>query len=384
MRRVYLDYAATTPVEVRVAALMSRCLSTDGLFGNASSHLYSYGREAADALEAARSEVATLIGCKISEVVFTSGATESDNAAIKGIAASSATLGKHIITMASEHKAVLMSCKSLERVGWRVSYLRPDGDGNLRIDELRGALRPDTALVSIMHVNNETGVIQDLARVSEVVRESNALLHVDAAQSVGKLPVSFESLGADLMSVSAHKFYGPKGVGALVVGSRAYERLVPLIDGGGQESGLRSGTLANHQIVGLGEACRVARAEQLRELEKVAELRSRLINRVVADTGAIVNCSGAVTYPGILNMSFLDIDAFALLNALSDVAASAASACTTGTLEPSHVLRSMGIEGDRLYGAVRFSFGRFTTVEDIDFASERIAEEVRRLRAIAA
>lgn len=384
MRRVYLDYAATTPVDARVADSMSRCLTTDGIFGNASSHLYSYGRESADAVEAARSNVAALIGCKASEVVFTSGATESDNAAIKGIAAASNIPGKHIITMASEHKAVLMSCKSLERTGWRVSYLRPDGEGNLRIDDLRGALRPETALVSIMHVNNETGVIQDLARVSEVVRKSNALLHVDAAQSVGKLPTSLELLGADLMSISAHKFYGPKGVGALIVGGRARERLIPLIDGGGQESGLRSGTLPTHQIVGLGEACRIACAEHPRDLGWVTDRRDRFISRVVADTGAIVNCSGAPTYPGILNMSFLDVDAFALLNALNDVAASAASACTTGTLEPSHVLRAMGIEGDRLYGAVRFSFGRFTTPEDIDFASGRIVEEIKRLRALAA
>lgn len=384
MRRVYLDYAATTPVDARVATLMSRCLTTDGLLGNPSSNLHSYGREAADAVEAARSDVATLIGCMKSEVIFTSGATESDNAAIKGIAAASNIPGKHIITMASEHKAVLTSCKRLEQTGWRVSYLRPDCEGNLRIDELREALGPDTALVSIMHVNNETGVIQDLARVSELVHQSNALFHVDAAQSIGKLPVSFGLLGPDLMSVSAHKFYGPKGVGALIVGGRAREKLIPLIDGGGQESGLRSGTLPTHQIVGLGEACRIARAEHPRELGWVTDLRDRFIGRVVADTGAIVNCTGAATYPGILNMSFLDIDAFALLNALRDVAASAASACTTGTLEPSHVLRSMGIEGDRLYGAVRFSFGRFTKPEDIDFASERIAEEVKRLRALAA
>jgi cysteine desulfurase len=384
MKRVYLDYAATTPVDPRVADAMSRSLRIDGLFGNASSQLYSYGIEASQAIEVARREVAQLVGCRASEVVFTSGATESDNAAIKGIAGSHRISGKHLITMASEHKAVLMSCKSLEHAGWQVSYLRPDEEGKLRINELRSALQADTALVSIMHVNNETGVIQDLDLVSEIVHESNALLHIDAAQSVGKLPISFESLRADLLSVSAHKMYGPKGAGALIVSSRARESLVPLIDGGGQESGLRSGTLANHQIIGMGEACRIARAELENDLERVTGLRAQLIDRVCAATGAIVNCDGARTYPGILNISFLDIDAFALLNALRDIAASAASACTTGTLEPSHVLRSMGIEGDRLYGAVRCSFGRFTTAMDIDYASERIVEEVSRLRSIAA
>jgi cysteine desulfurase len=363
---------------------MSRCLTADQLFGNASSHLYSYGREASEAIESARREVAHLVGCRVSEVVFTSGATEADNAAIKGIAGAAGIPGRHVITMASEHKAVLMSCKRLEGAGWQVSYLRPDGEGKLRIDELRSALRLDTALVSIMHVNNETGVIQDLELISELVHESNALLHIDAAQSVGKLPVSFESLGADLLSVSAHKFYGPKGAGALIVGGRARERLAPLIDGGGQESGLRSGTLANHQIVGMGEACRIARAELEYDLERVTGLRGQFIDHVCAATGAIINCDGGMSYPGIANISFLDIDAFALLNALRDVAASASSACTTGTLEPSHVLRSMGIEGDRLYGALRFSFGRFTTLEDIDYAGNRVAEEVARLRALAA
>jgi cysteine desulfurase len=384
MNCIYLDYAATTPVDARVADAISRCLSIGGLFGNASSHLYSYGLEASEAVEAARQEVANLVGCRTSEVVFTSGATEADNLALKGIAASHRNPGKHLITMASEHKAVLNSCKSLERAGWRVSYLRPDAEGHLRIDDLRGALRDDTALVSIMHVNNETGAIQNLGNIGEVVRASNALLHVDAAQSVGKLSMSFQSLGVDLMSVSAHKFYGPKGIGALIVGGRAREILVSQIEGGGQEFGFRSGTLATHQIVGLGEACRIAQAEQVIQLERTAELRDRFVGRVVAETGAIVNSTIESTYPGIVNMSFLSIDAFALLNALHEVAASAASACTTGTLEPSHVLRSMGIEGDRLYGAVRFSFGRFTTPDDLDFASGRIAQEVSRLRAMAA
>ena len=383
MNPVYLDYAATTPVDPRVAEVMSRYLTVEGVFGNPSSHLYTSGREALEAVEAARAEVGSLVGCRVADVIFTSGATEADNLAIKGIA-SPGNPGRHVITMASEHKAVLVSCKRLEQAGYRVTYLRPDGDGNLRIDELRSALRDDTALVSIMHVNNETGVVQDLASISEVVHRSSALLHVDAAQSVGKIPVSFESLGVDLMSISAHKLYGPKGSGSLIVGSRARERLVPLIEGGGQESGLRSGTLATHQITGLGEACRIARSESAHELVRIAELRGRFLDRLVADTGALINCADAKTYPGIMNLSFLDVDAFALLNALHDVAASAASACTTGTLEPSHVLRSMGIEGDRLYGAVRFSFGRFTTPEAIDLASERIAGEVKRLRSLAA
>jgi cysteine desulfurase len=383
-RRVYLDYAATTPVDLRVADAMSRCLTSDSLFGNPSSHLYSYGQEASQAVEGARREVSELVGCRVSNVVFTSGATEADNAAIKGIASSNHIPGRHLVTMASEHKAVLMSCKNLERSGWRISYLRPDLEGRLRVDELRAALTSDTALVSVMHVNNETGVIQDLQRISEVVHQTEALLHVDAAQSVGKIPVSLESLDVDLLSVSAHKFYGPKGVGVLVVGDRAREMLVPQIDGGGQESGFRSGTLATHQIIGLGEASRIARAEMKPDLERIADLRCRFIDRVAAKTGAILNSGGTTTYPGILNISFPHVDAFVLLNALADVAASAASACTTGTLEPSHVLRSMGIEGDRLYGAVRFSFGRFTTQEHIDFACCRLTEEIRRLRDLAA
>jgi cysteine desulfurase len=382
--RVYLDYAATAPVDPRVADVMSRFLTIDGVYGNPSSHQHSYGREAEEAVDGARLEVASLIGCNVNEVVFTSGATESDNAAIKGIAAFQDVPGRHIVTMASEHKAVLMACKSLERVGWQVSYLRPDGDGNLKIDDLRAAMRESTALVSVMHVNNETGVIQDLARVSEVVHQSNALLHVDAAQSVGKLPLRFGSIGVDLMSVSGHKFYGPKGIGALIVGGRARGRLVPQIDGGGQEFGFRSGTLATHQIVGFGEACRIACTNLSEEIERLARLRQCFLDRVQADTGAVVNCDGASTYPGIASVSFLDVDAAALLHALSDVAASTASACTTGTLEPSHVLRSMGIEGDRLYGTVRFSFGRYTTPEELEFAARRVGEEVGRLRELAA
>lgn len=371
-------------MDPRVAAVMSRCLTSDELFGNASSHLYTYGFEAANAIAVARAEVASLMGCTDKEVIFTSGATESDNAAVKGIAASEDLPGKHIVTMASEHQAILRSCKSLERMGWRISYLRPDDEGRLRSDDLRSAICDETALVSIMHVNNETGVVQDIGMVSDMVHKSNALLHVDAAQSVGKLPLSFDTTAVDLISVSCHKFYGPKGVGALVLRKRASERFVPLLDGGGQEFGLRSGTLPTHQIVGMGEASRISRIELNRDLARTTELRERFVDRIVEKTGALVNCLGAPTYPGIVNLSFLEVDAFTLLHALADVAASAASACTTGTLEPSHVLRSMGIEGDRLYGAVRFSFGRFTTVEDIDYGSERIAEEVNRLRSLAA
>ncbi len=382
MKSIYLDYAATTPVDPRVAAAMSRCLTLDGIFGNPSSDQHSFGLEALGAVDEARRHVAKLLNCGVGDVVFNSGATESDNAALKGVAA--ATTGKtgHIITMASEHKAVLASCKNLQRLGWEVSYLRPQEDGSLALGDLRAALREDTALVSIMFVNNETGAIQDIAKIRDLLGSSSALLHVDAAQAVGKIPVDLGDLGIDLTSVSAHKMYGPKGAGALIVGDRARRRLSPQMDGGGQEFGLRSGTLATHQIVGFGEACRIAYDESPSDLRHVTALRDRFLGHLHREGTVVINGDLDRSYPGIVSVSYLDIDAVALLHATPGIAASTTSACTSGTPEPSHVLRAMGIEGDRLYGAVRFSFGRFTTPEDVDAAAERLLSELRRLREI--
>ena len=275
MKSIYLDYAATTPVDPRVASAMSRCLTLDGIFGNPSSDQHSFGLEAFSAVDEARTHVAKLLNCDVGDVVFTSGATESDNAALKGIAAATTGKTRHIITMASEHKAVLATCKNLQRLGWEVSYLRPQEDGSLALGDLRAALREDTALVSIMFVNNETGAIQDIAKIRELLSSTSALLHVDAAQAVGKIPVDLGALGIDLTSVSAHKMYGPKGAGALIVGDRARRRLVAQMDGGGQEFGLRSGTLATHQIVGFGEACRIASDESPSDLRQVTALRDR-------------------------------------------------------------------------------------------------------------
>lgn len=380
---IYLDYAATTPVDPAVAASMARFLTTEGDFGNPSSVFHAHGRRAHEAVEDARGQVAALVGAAPGDVIFVSGATEADNLAIKGLAKGLRGRGRHIVTMATEHKAVIEPCRALERAGYDVTYLRPAQSGLLTEEELRAAIRPDTVLVSVMHINNETGVIQDVRRLAEVVKESQALFHVDAAQSAGKLPIDMGEVPMDLLSLSAHKFYGPKGIGALVARAHVRLALVPLIEGGGQEGGLRSGTVPTHQIVGLGEAARIAFRRQDLDLEHVTALSRAFLDELARIAPFELNGSRTDWYPGIVSASFDGVDAFAVLNALPDVSASASSACSTGTLEPSHVLRAMGIEGDRLYGAVRFSFGRFSGLAEVRAAAGRVGAEVNRLRELA-
>jgi cysteine desulfurase len=381
---IYLDYAATTPVDPTVAEAMWRVLTLQGEFGNPSSVFHGHGRRAAAAVEHARAQVAALVGAEPTEVIFVAGATEANNLAIKGIAHQGSARGQHVVTMATEHKAVVEPCRTLERAGYEVTYLLPESDGLLDPAKLHEAIRESTVLVSIMHVNNETGVVQDLQALSAVVKQTPAYLHVDAAQSGGKLPINLKQVPIDLLSLSAHKFYGPKGIGALIARGRARSGLVPLIEGGGQEGGLRSGTLPTHQIVGMGEAAKVAAQRRIDELVEVTALSAAFLDELSLTTAFEVNGSRADWYPGILNISFDGVDAFAILNALTDVSASASSACSSGTLEPSHVLRAMGIEDGRLYGAVRFSFGRFLALPDVRRAARRVGEEVNRLRDLAA
>lgn len=381
---IYLDYAATTPVDPAVFQAMVPFLQADDGFGNPSSTMHGHGRRAQEAVEQARSSIAQLLRCSLGEIIFTSGATESNNTALKGVARARRDAGRHIVTMATEHKSVLEPCKTLEADGFEVTWLRPDASGLLDPNDLKDAIRDDTVLVSIMHVNNETGVIQDLKALADIVKRTRAVFHVDAAQSAGKLPIDWSALPIDLLSISAHKFYGPKGIGALVRRRRAGISIAPLIEGGGQESGLRSGTLPTHQIAGLGEAARVAAREMMNDGKHAERLRQAFLEELGSFVPFTVNGDEDHLIPAILNLSFLGLDAFAVLNALPDVSASASSACTTGTLEPSHVLRAMGIEGDRLYGAVRFSFGRFTAEEDVRRAARRVGAEVQRLSELAA
>ena len=381
---IYLDYAATTPVDPTVAEAMSRVLALQGEFGNPSSVFHGHGRRAAAAVERARAQVAALVGAEPAEVVFVAGATEANNLAIKGVAQQVRACGRHIVTMATEHKAVIEPCRTLERVGYEVTYLRPDSDGLLDPAKLQAAMRANTVLVSIMHVNNETGVVQDLSALAAVVSQTPAYLHVDAAQSGGKLLINLKQMPIDLLSLSAHKFYGPKGIGALIARGRVRSELVPIIEGGGQEGGLRSGTLPTHQIVGMGEAAKVAAERRKDELAEVTALSAAFLDELSRTTDFEVNGSRTDWYPGIVNVSFEGVDAFVILNALTDVSASASSACSSGTLEPSHVLRAMGIEDGRLYGAVRFSFGRFLALPDVTRAARRVGEEVNRLRDLEA
>lgn len=381
---IYLDYAATTPVDPAVAEAMSQALTHQGDFGNPSSVFHAHGRRAAAAVERARAQVAALVGAERADVIFVSGATEANNLAIKGIGRRVTAHGRHIVTMATEHKAVMEPCRTLERNGYEVTYLRPDRNGLLDPASLQAAMRADTLLVSIMHVNNETGVVQDLSALAAVVKQTSAYLHVDAAQSAGKLSLDLTQIPIDLLSLSAHKFYGPKGAGALIARGRARSELSPLIEGGGQEGGLRSGTLPTHQLAGMGAAAEIAAKRRDGDLVHIAGLSSAFLDELSRIVAFEVNGSRTSWYPGILSVSFEGIDAFAILGALHDVSASASSACSSGTLEPSHVLRAMGIEGDRLYGAVRFSFGRFLSELDVRRAAQRVGEEVTRLREMAA
>jgi cysteine desulfurase len=383
MSGVYLDYAATTPVAPTVAARMAECLTLEGAFGNPGSTSHEYGERASELVEAARSEVAAAVGAQAADIVWTSGATESNNLAIFGVAHYYRGAGQHIVTALTEHKSVLDPCRELERRGWRVTYLAPDRDGALDPAQVAAALTPETVLVSLMQVNNETGVIQDIAAIAALcARSGRARLHVDAAQSVGKCPIDFGALGIDLMSLSAHKAYGPKGAGALAVSRRRGVHLTPLVYGGGQERALRSGTLATHQAVGMGAAFALAAAALEPELERVARLKERLWHALRALGGVYLN-GGARGVPHLLNVSFDGVEGESLLAAVSPyIAVSTGSACTSASREPSYVLRALGRDDRLAESSLRFSFGHFTRESDVEAAAGAVTRAVTRLRRL--
>jgi cysteine desulfurase len=377
---VYLDYAATTPVDPRVAAVMTQCLTMDGNFGNPASRSHIYGWQAEEAVERARGQLADLIQADPREIVWTSGATESDNLALKGIAHRHQDQGKHLITSCIEHKAVLDSCAQLQREGFEVSYLQPTAAGIIEPEQVAGAIRQDTILVSLMHANNEIGTLTDIARVGAICRQHGVLFHVDGAQSVGKLAIDMGHLPVDLMSISAHKMYGPKGIGALYVRRVPKLHLEAQIHGGGHERGMRSGTLATHQIVGLGEAARIAGEALVAESIRIGQLRDRLWQGIQTLGEVYLNGDFVQRLPGNLNVSFAGVDGESLLIALKDLAISTGSACASASIDPSYVLQGLGLSQDLALSALRFSPGRYTNEEDIDFAVECIQQAVSRLR----
>lgn len=380
---LYFDYAATTPVDPVVAEKMMGCLTQDGLFGNPASRSHKYGWQAEEAVDVARHQVADLINADAREIVFTSGATESDNLAIKGAAQYYSAKGKHIITLKTEHKAVLDTCAQLEKEGFEVTYLDVGSDGLLDMDLFRSALREDTVLVSVMLVNNEVGVIQDIAAIGQLCRENGTLFHVDAAQASGKVSMDMAELPVDLMSLSAHKMYGPKGIGALYVRRTPRVRLLAQMHGGGHERGMRSGTLPTHQIVGMGVAAEIARNELELEPSRVKNLQQRLWKGVSQLEGVTLNGSDQQRVPHITNISFAGVDGELLLMALKDLALSSGSACTSASVEPSYVLRALGVEHELAMSSLRFSIGRYTSEDDIDSAVELIHRTIGTLRGAA-
>ena len=380
---IYLDYSATTPVDPRVAEAMCDCLTPDGTFGNPASRSHQFGWEAEKLTDAARNNVAALVNADPREIVWTSGATESDNLAIKGVAHFYKKRGKHIVTVKTEHKAVLDSCRQLEREGFEVTYLDVEPNGLLDLDKFRAALREDTILASVMHVNNEIGVIQDIAALGEICRENKVIFHVDAAQSAGKLEINLQELKVDLMSFSGHKIYGPKGIGALYVRRKPRIRLEAQMHGGGHERGLRSGTLATHQIVGIGEAFRIAGEEMAAENERLLVLRNRLWDGFKDMEEVYINGDLDNRIPGNLNVSFNFVEGESLMMALKDIAVSSGSACTSASLEPSYVLRALGREDELAHSSLRFTIGRFTTEEEIDWVVNKVREQVGRLRELS-
>ncbi len=378
-----MDYSATTPVDKRVAERMARYLTMEGDFGNPASRSHYYGWQAEKAVDKARAQVASLVGADPREIVWTSGATESDNLAIKGIAHFYHKRGKHIITLKTEHKAVLDTCRQLEREGFEVTYLEPLSNGLLDINVFKDAIREDTILASIMHVNNEIGVIQDIQSIGDVCREHKIFFHVDAAQSAGKIPIDLTSLPVDLMSFSAHKIYGPKGIGALYVSRKPRVRLEAQIHGGGHERGMRSGTLATHQIVGMGEAFAIAKKEMLEEGKKIKQLRERLLEGFSDMEEVIINGDIEQRVPGNLNISFNYVEGESLMMAISDIAVSSGSACTSASLEPSYVLRALGLSDELAHSSIRFSIGRYTTEKDVDDTIKLVRQKVEKLRDLS-
>lgn len=380
---IYFDYSATTPVDPQVADKMIECLRMDGNFGNPASRSHIFGWKAEEAVENARRQVADLISADPREIVWTSGATESDNLAIKGVAHFYQGRGKHIVTSKIEHKAVLDTCRQLEREGFEVTYLDPDSDGIVQPAVVEAALREDTILVSLMHVNNEIGVINDVGAIGEITRERKILFHVDAAQSVGKIPVDLGELKVDLMSMSAHKMYGPKGMGALFVRRKPRVRLESQMHGGGHERGMRSGTLATHQIVGMGEACAIAAERMEQDTQHVLALRARFLEGLNDIEEIYINGDLDQRFPGNLNVSFNFVEGESLIMSLKDLAISSGSACTSASLEPSYVLRALGLNDELAHSSLRFSLGRFTTEKDVDYALEQIHHAVDKLRELS-
>jgi len=380
---IYLDYSATTPVDPRVAKRMCEFLTLEGEFGNPASRSHQFGWNAEKAVEEARAHVAALIGADPKEIVWTSGATESDNLAIKGVAHFYKQKGKHIVTCKTEHKAVLDTCRQLEREGFEVSYLDPEPNGLLDLKKLEAALRPDTILVSIMHVNNEIGVVQDLAEIGRLTRARGILLHSDAAQSAGKVPIDVNAMNVDLMSLSAHKVYGPKGMGALYVRRKPRVRLEAQMHGGGHERGMRSGTLATHQIVGMGEAFKLAKQEMASEAERLTKLRERLLAGFKDLEEVYVNGDLTHRVPGNLNVSFNFVEGESLIMALKDIAVSSGSACTSASLEPSYVLRALGRNDELAHSSIRFTMGRFTTEADVDYTIKLVKDKINKLRELS-
>ncbi|HNC21493.1 MAG TPA: IscS subfamily cysteine desulfurase [Accumulibacter sp.] len=378
---IYLDYSATTPVDPRVAEKMIPYLFEK--FGNAASRSHSFGWEAEAAVEEARAEVARLVNADPKEIVWTSGATESNNLALKGAAHFYSGKGKHLVTVKTEHKAVLDTCRELERQGFEVSYLDVRNDGLLDLDVFKAALRPDTIVASVMFVNNEIGVIQPISEISEICRSRGIILHVDAAQATGKVAIDLAALKVDLMSFSAHKTYGPKGIGALYVRRKPRVRLNAQMHGGGHERGFRSGTLATHQIVGMGEAFRLARLEMGAENERIRMLRDRLLKGLSDIEHVYVNGDMERRVPHNLNISFAYVEGESLLMAIKDLAVSSGSACTSASLEPSYVLRALGRDDELAHSSIRFTLGRFTSEEDVDYAIKLLHEKIGRLRELS-
>ncbi|WP_417529135.1 IscS subfamily cysteine desulfurase [Marinomonas shanghaiensis] len=380
---VYLDNSATTPVDPRVAEKMMACLTQDGNFGNPASRSHLFGWRAEEAVEEARLQVASLINADSREIVWTSGATEANNLALKGVAQAYRQKGRHIITSMIEHKAVLDPCKQLEKEGFEVTYLQPDAHGVISPSQVAEALREDTILVSLMHGNNELGVLTDIAAIGALTRPRGVFLHVDAAQTTGKVEIDVNAMNVDLMSLTAHKTYGPKGIGALFVRRSPKVKLEAQIHGGGHERGMRSGTLATHQIVGMGESFRLAAEEMAQDCARIKVLRERLWSSLSELSGVHLNGDSDQRVAGVLNVGFSGVDGEVLLMSLSDIAVSSGSACTSASLEPSYVLRAIGLADDLAHSSLRLSVGRFSTEDDVDFAAETIKNAVSRLRSVA-
>ena len=380
---IYLDYSSTTPVDPRVAAKMSECLTKEGVFGNPASRSHSFGWESEKLIDEARGHVAKLIKANKKEIVWTSGATESDNLAIKGAAHFYKEKGNHLITLTTEHKAVLDTMRHLETEGFEVTYMNPQDNGLVDIDELKSLIKPTTTVISIMHVNNEIGVIQDLETIGKICRDNKIVFHVDAAQSPGKVDIDVDKYNIDLLSLSAHKVYGPKGIGALYVRRKPRIRLQPQMHGGGHERGFRSGTLPTHQVVGMGEAFKIAEEEMESDNKRISILRDKLWNGLNSIEEIYLNGDMKQRIPGNLNVSFNFVEGESLIMAIKDMAVSSGSACTSASLEPSYVLRALGRSDELAHSSLRISIGKYTTEEEIDYSVSLIKEAVAKLRELS-